>query len=119
MYVHPWVYGFYDPIVYVRYGWTAPVWCGYVYEPWWDWCDAPFVYYYFRYPARFSFHITLTNSYSDYGDYGDYSVSYSDYVDPSDVTLVAGDRPLGLWVPGHYDQTLDGEWVWMPGYYAY
>jgi len=37
-------------------------------------------------------------------------------VDDADV---AYDRPLGVWVPGHYDQTVDGEWVWTPGYYMY
>jgi len=110
---YPWVFGFYEPVLYVRYGLPAPVWYGYVYTPWWDWCDAPFVYYYYRYPARFSFNLSVGDTYSDVS-YAD--ISYTDGVDDADV---AYDRPLGVWVPGHYDQTVDGEWVWTPGYYMY
>jgi len=110
IYQYPWVFGYYDPVVYVRYGWPAPFWYGHVYYPWWDWCDAPFVYYYYQYPARFSF------SYS-FGS--DYDVAYADILGGNVSVAGVFDRPLGVWVPGHYDVDIYGNSVWVPGYYVY
>jgi hypothetical protein len=104
-YTSPWVFGYYSPSVYVSWGWGVPYWYGRVYYPWWDWCDAPFVYYYYRYPSRFSFGMEVgpTVAYADAG-----------------AVDVVFERPLGVWVPGHYEGDPDtGEWVWIPGYYTY
>ena len=109
VYRYPWVYGYYEPAVYASFGLYTPSWYGQAYYPWWDWCDAPFVYYYYRYPARFSFNLSI-------GD--DYGAMYTDYASGAGVD-VAFDRPLGVWVPGHYEQDAYGEWVWVPGYYTY
>jgi len=119
VYSWPWVFGYYYPAIYYQYGWWTPRWYGQVYYPWWDWCDAPFVYYYYHYPARFSFHISIGGVY----DWDDYDVAY--YTDVYDggasVVMAALDRPLGIWVPGHWEQRyyVDSEWVWVPGYYTY
>lgn len=119
VYAYPWVYGFYDPFLYSSYGYAMPVWSGYAYAPWWDWCDAPFVYYYYRYPARFSFNLNVGAGVGvGYADAGYTNVGYSDVGVVDDVNGVYN-RPLGIWVPGHYDLAGDGEWIWTPGYYSY
>lgn len=124
VHTYPWVYGYYSPTTYLNCGWWTPRWYGRVYSPWWDWCDAPFVYYYYRYPARFSLSLNLGGVglyYDDY-DYVNYDYGYYDiYDESSDVELVAVDRPLGVWVPGHWEEqyVVDTEWVWVPGHYVY
>jgi hypothetical protein len=105
---YPWVYGYYDPGVYLSFGWSTPYWYGRTYAPWWDWCDAPFVYYYYRYPARFSFNFNIGT---------DFGATYTDV--GGDTVDVAFERPLGVYVPGHYEQDVSGDWVWVPGYYTY
>jgi len=114
MYTFPWVFGYYDSSVYMNFGWHFPRWYGHTYYPWWDWCDAPFVYYYYQYPARFSFDVDY-----DYGYYDDYA--YADGYDVVGSDLVVFDRPLGIWVPGHWEEqtVVDTVWVWVPGYYIY
>jgi len=111
VYTCPWVFGYYEPGVFVHFGWGPPIWAGRVYYPWWDWCDAPFVYYFYQYPARFSFSFSITD-YDYYDDIYDGDVS---------VVVSAVERPVGLWVPGHWEpRTVVGtEWVWVPGYYIY
>jgi len=109
MYTYPWVFGYYNPAVYDRFGWYTPSWYGQTYYPWSDWYDAPYVYYYYRYPGRFWF---------GYGN--DYDVGYT-YVGGAGSLMVNLDRPLGVWVPGHWEpvSVVDTEWVWVPGYYIY
>lgn len=120
VYYWPWVFGYYYPTVYADYGWWTPRWYGQVYYPWWDWCDAPFVYYYYNYPARFAFHVSIGGGYD--GD--DYDIGYYGgdiYDGGASVVTATLDRPLGIWVPGHWEQRdyVDSEWVWVPGYYIY
>ena len=137
VYSWPWVFGYCEPSVYVNSGWNTPYWYGYSYYPWWSWCDAPFVYFYYRYPARFSFNVTVNSDYynddsyyddsyyedSDYdGSYDNYDDSYYNIYDGgASVVTAAVDHPLGVWVPGHWEQqyVVDTEWVWVPGYYIY
>ena len=64
------------------------------------------------------------NTYYDDAGYddGDADVYYDDIYDGgSSVTTATIDRPLGVWVPGHWEQqyVVDSEWVWVPGYYTY
>lgn len=117
IYSWPWVFGYYEPAVYVSWGWWVPVWYGRVYYPWWDWFDAPFVYFYYNYPARFSFNLTIIDD-----DYFDWGVSYFVVYDGgATVVSVAINRPVGIWVPGHWEQRyyVASDWVWVPGYYIY
>jgi len=145
VYQYPWVFGYYEPEVYASFGFHTPYWGGRVYSPWRSWCDAPFVYWYYRYPARFSFNVGIGGDYG-YADAGYYDGGYDDTGDYDDgyyedsgyyedaayygedlydggATLVAGvyDRPLGVWVPGHWEQQVvtDTEWAWVPGHYIY
>ena len=111
MYRYPWAYGYYNPGLYLQFGYSTPSWYGQVYYPWWDWCDAPFVYYYYRYPARFSFNAGIAGA--------DYGVTYTDYASADVNVDLAFDRPLGVWVPGHYEQDEYGDWLWVDGYYTY
>jgi hypothetical protein len=110
------------------------------------------VYYYYTYPARFSFQISIGSGYVG-GSYGSGSVYYDDYYyddysyddgyyyndgyydddyyyDPTgydiydggaSIVLAAVDRPLGVWVPGHWEEqyVLTTDWVWVPGHYVY
>jgi len=109
---YPWVFGFYNSALYANYGFCAPYWNGFAYSPWWDWCDAPFVYYYYQYPARFAFNLDTASVDAGYTDI------YEGGANVADATL---DRPLGIYVPGHYEQSADDPttWVWEAGYYTY
>jgi hypothetical protein len=138
VYTYPWVFGYYDPFAYVSFGWRTPYWHGHVYRPWWSWCDAPYVYYYYRYPARFSIGLNFYGDdyyaggayyddaayYDDgvyYDDTGYYYSDYDIYSGGSTVVAAAYDRPVGVWVPGHWEEqyVVDTEWVWVPGHYVY
>jgi hypothetical protein len=124
------VFGYYEPDLYYGYGYYPPYWAGRLYYPWWDWCDAPFVYFYYRYPSRFQYNAGFSYDPAVAAETG-YASAYNDayydqyyydvYDGGSKIEAEVYQRPLGVWVPGHWEERIVGsnEWAWVPGHYVY